>query len=81
MSQTDIIQDAQTMLGQVQMTYRDSELPFYALAVAWEAARFAWYVADGDVGTAQDKLTRLKEAITDFERMLAKKRKDAGRST
>lgn len=80
MTAKDTIQQAQTTLGQLRMAYRDSQPEFWALAVAWEAVRFAWYVVDGDtgthcvgavrcLGTAQDKLALVKEAIADFERM------------
>jgi hypothetical protein len=72
MTAKDTIQQAQTTLGQLRMTYRDSQPEFWALAVAWEAVRFAWYVTDGDLGTAQDKLALIKEAIADFERMASR---------
>lgn len=77
MTPKDTIQHAQTTLGQLRMTYRDSEPEFWALAVAWEAVRFAWYVADGDLGTADDKLTLVKEAIADFEQMASRLSKKA----
>lgn len=64
----DIIQAAQSTLLQLQNEYRDSQLPFWALRVAWEAARFAWYVTQGDLGTARDKLQLVEEAIADFKR-------------
>ena len=66
-----IIQAAQSALGTLQYTYRDHDPEFWALAVAWEAARFAWYVVEGDAGTAADKLQLLQTAITDYERMMA----------
>ena len=72
MTAKDTIQQAQTTLGQLRMTYRDSEPEFWALAVAWEAIRFAWNVADGDLGTAQDKLALVKEAIADFDGMTSR---------
>jgi hypothetical protein len=68
MSAQNVVQGAQTTIGQLQMTYRDIDPKFWALAVAWEALRFAWYVLDGDLGTAQEKLARVKAAIDDFER-------------
>ena len=52
------------------MTCRDSELAFWALAVAWQALRFVWYMLDGDRSTALGKLAEVKQAIADFERML-----------
>ena len=66
-----IIQAAQSTLGQLQYTYRDHDPKFWALAVAWEAARFAWYVVEGDAGTAADKLQLLQTAIADYQRMMA----------
>jgi hypothetical protein len=64
----NVVQNAQAEIGHLQMTYRDSQPAFWALAVAWEAIRFAWYVLDDDLGSAQAKLARVKEAINDFER-------------
>ena len=69
----DLVQQAQSEIGRLQMTYRDSELAFWALAVAWQALRFAWYILDGDRGSAQEKLAEVKQAIADFERMRAKR--------
>jgi hypothetical protein len=67
-SPTDVIQSAQTALGKLQMQYRDSQLEFHALGVAWEAARFAWYVVSGDLGTATDKLQLLDDWIATYRR-------------
>ena len=64
-----IIQAAQSALGTLQYTYGDHDPKFWALAVAWEAARFAWYVVEGDAGTAADKLQLLQTAIADYQRM------------
>ena len=64
----EVIQAAQSALLKVQMQYRDSDPKFWALAVAWEAARFAWYVVHGDPGTARDKLSLVEEAVADFKR-------------
>ena len=68
MSAQDSVQSIQTTIGQLQMQYRDADPKFWALAVAWEALRFAWYVLDSDLGTAQEKSARVKVAIDDFER-------------
>jgi hypothetical protein len=57
-----IIQAAQSALGTLQYTYRDHDPKFWALA---------WYVVEGDAGTAADKLQLLKTAIADYERMMA----------
>ena len=69
----EVIQTAQTAIGRLQMKYRDTTPDFWGLRVAWEAARFAWYVVEGDRGTAADKLHLLKNAIADYERMTAPK--------
>jgi hypothetical protein len=68
------IQDAQGTLGRLQMQYTDNQSAFWALAVAWEATRFAWYVADHDEASASDKLASLKVTIADYERMTAQSR-------
>ncbi len=70
MTPADIIQEAQTALGKLQMTYRDSQPQFWALALAWEAARFAWYVASNDLDTAREKLARVRGALQDVERVM-----------
>ena len=66
-----IIQAAQSALGTLQYMYRDHDPKVWALAAAWEAARFAWYVVEGDAGTAADKLQLLQTAIADYERVMA----------
>ena len=63
----DIIQKAQSTILKLQASYLDSQPAFWALAVAWEATRFAWYVVAGDHNMAMDKLQLLKRAIADFE--------------
>ena len=70
----DIVQRAQSELLQLQNWYPDTQPEFWALAVAWEAARFAWYVLGGDLGTAAGKLVRAQEAIADYERMITTRR-------
>ncbi len=67
------IQAAQSALSQLQFTYRERDPQFWALAVAWEAARFAWYVVEGDAGTAADKLALLQTAIADYQRMMTRR--------
>ena len=74
----EVIQLAQTALGKLQMQYRDSQIEFYALGVAWEAARFAWYVVSGDRGTAADKLRLLDDWIATYrQRVFAETQPDA----
>ncbi len=74
-SAAEVIQEVQTTIGRLQMVYRDTTPDFRALAIAWEALRFAWYVVERDQGTAADKLRILKNAIADYERLTAKKEK------
>jgi len=64
----EVIQLAQTALGKLQMQYRDSQIEFYALGVAWEAARFAWYVVSGDRGAAADKLRLLDDWLATYRK-------------
>ena len=63
-----LIQEVQMEIGRMQMTYRDSDPKFQALAVAWQALRFAWYVVAEDRSTAQDKLALVEEALADYKR-------------
>jgi hypothetical protein len=51
------------------MKYRDSDPCFWALAVAWEATRFAWYVLSEDPGTARGKLQLTEKALSDYKRI------------
>ena len=62
-----LLQDAQTTIVRWQMRYSDTTPEFWGLRVAWEALRFAWYVADRDPQSAADKLHLLKDAIADYE--------------
>ena len=70
MTPADIIQEAQAALGKLQMTYRDSQPEFWALALAWEAVRFAWYVCAGDTGAALEKLELVRRALAAVERRM-----------
>jgi hypothetical protein len=67
-SPQQIVQAAQSTISKLQMTYRDTDLRFWALAAAWHALRFAWYVAAGDRDSANDKFAQLVDAITDYRR-------------
>ncbi len=65
----EILQDAQTRVGKVQMLYHDTDAEFWALGLAWEAIRLAWYVVDGNLNLAcGEKLPLVKSALSDFER-------------
>ena len=63
-----LIQEVQMEIGRLQMTYRDSDPKFQALAVAWQSLRFAWYVVAEDRSTAQSKLALVEEALADYKR-------------
>jgi hypothetical protein len=40
----DRLQAIQSELVGIQMGYRDTQIEFWALALAWEAVRCAWYI-------------------------------------
>jgi hypothetical protein len=40
----ELIEGVQTTLGHLQRQYEDRALEFWALRLAWEAVRLAWYV-------------------------------------
>ncbi len=65
---SEIIQAAQMQIGQLQMTYRDADPNFWALALAWETVRLAWYVVEGNFELAcHEKLPLVRQALADFE--------------
>lgn len=64
----DRMQALQTEVARFQHAYRDSQPEFWALRLAWEAVRFAWYILAGDADTAAAKLALVKDAIKDCER-------------
>ncbi len=64
-----VIQRAQGTLGRLQMQYSDDRAEFWALALAWEAARLAWYVVSGDSTSASEKLVLVERALDDFRRV------------
>ena len=39
-----LIQQLQTTLGRLQMQYSETAVEFWALRLAWETVRLAWYV-------------------------------------
>lgn len=61
------LQSLQNAIGNLQHSYRDNQVEFKAGLVAWEAARFFWYVVAGDLDTAREKLILVEEAITYFK--------------
>ena len=67
----ETLQTAQNTLGDLQRQYRNWQLEFHALALAWEATRLAWYVVSRDLDTAQFKLERVREALDGYERQIA----------
>lgn len=62
------IEAAQNVLGQLQGRYTMDDPAFYALGLAWEAARLAWYVVmrGNDGGKLQD----VRAALDEVERQL-----------
>ena len=40
----ELIQQLQTTLGRLQMQYSETAVEFWALRLAWETVRLAWYV-------------------------------------
>jgi len=40
----DRLQEIQAELAGIQTGYRDTQIEFWALALAWEAVRCAWYI-------------------------------------
>ena len=40
----DRLQAIQNELAGIQMGYRDTQIEFWALRLAWEAVRCAWYI-------------------------------------
>ncbi len=63
-----LIQGAQDTLGHLQMQYSDDRVEFWALALAWEAARLAWYVVSDDATSVNEKLSLVETAFKDFHR-------------
>jgi hypothetical protein len=59
-----LIEAMQTTLGRLQRQYEDLALEFWALHLAWEAVRLAWYVVvqQDDGG----KLALVEIAVKDF---------------
>lgn len=67
-----IIQRAQDLLGELYTKYPDSSLEFYALWLAWEATRHAWYIVDHDFRSAIEKMGCVRKAWQRFEGVRAK---------
>jgi hypothetical protein len=43
-AKAELIQQLQTTLGRLQMQYSETAVEFWALRLAWETVRLAWYV-------------------------------------
>ena len=66
------IQQMQSLLGRAQTLYNDSDIRFWALGLAWEAARLAWYeVVEGHNA---GKLRNVENALNDYKRMVEARR-------
>ncbi len=67
------LQQAQSVIGKAQTRYSDSDTCFWALGLAWEAVRLAWYeVVEGHNG---GKLRNVENALNDYKRVVEAKRK------
>ena len=75
-SMAERIQQIQDELGRARSQYRDNQPEFWALELAWEAVRLAWYVVHDGAGSdmVNEKLQSVKDAVSDFKRVLAKVR-------
>ena len=61
----DLIQHLQTTLGRLQLQYSETMPEFWALRLAWETVRLAWYVvARHDDG---GKLELVEGALKDLQ--------------
>ena len=66
------LQTAQSVIGRAQRSYGDSDIRFWALGLAWEAVRLAWYeVVEGHNG---GKLRNVENALNDYKRMVEARR-------
>ncbi len=66
----ELIQQMQNMLGRLQIRYSESTPEFWALRLAWEAVRVAWYTVtqQNDGG----KLELVEGAVKDLKEQLQK---------
>ena len=67
---SELIQQMQNMLGRLQVGYSEATPEFWALRLAWEAVRVAWYVVtqQNDGG----KLQLVEGALKDLKEQLQK---------
>lgn len=72
MTELEQLQTIQTQLGKLQYTYRDNRPEFWETLLCWEAVRLAWYVVNGDLDTARDKLMGVQDALTDCEKAITR---------
>ncbi len=65
-----LIHQMQISLGRLQLQYSETTPEFWALRLAWEAVRLAWYV----VAQKEDggKLDRVESAVKDLKEQLQK---------
>ena len=62
------LQQVQAVIGRAQSGYSDSDTCFWALGLAWEAVRLAWYeLTQGHPG---DKLRNVENALNDYKRIV-----------
>ena len=66
------LQQMQSVIGKAQTQCSDSSTCFWALGLAWEAVRLAWYeVVEGHNG---GKLRNVENALNDYKRMVEARR-------
>jgi hypothetical protein len=73
MTTLEQIQEAQSTLAKLQLQYRDNTREWWALGMAVEFVRVAWYEVSKDPDTAREKFTdQASQALTDYERFTAR---------
>jgi hypothetical protein len=71
MTNLEQIQSAQSALAELQMQCRDNAREYWALGLAVQFVRVAWYEANKDPNTAREKLESAHQALAEYERFIA----------
>lgn len=71
---TRALQAIQEEIANLQKSYRDHQVQWWALRLAWEAVRNAWYFCDN--GSAE-KMDEVRDALKDLEGVIQKARNTA----
>lgn len=69
----DRLQHLQTELDDIRRPLDGNSPKFWALYLAWECTRIAWYAMRGDNADALNKLDRIDYTIEELTRMLKAK--------